>query len=311
MIQGMRTLEELRLRDDSQSSKHGGFTNPRTFSGLEREQIRELAASIATHGLTSPLVITETGLVIAGQRRTLALRLLAAWVEREHRRITCIPVNPAWARDSSLEDLDALIEDAAQRSLWVDRCKELRNIPVHIVDRNADIEGLALVDNLHRSEMSSYEIAARLAHLHETAGATGVNLARAVGRSKSWVSRKLKAWQGACAELREAWKAGMAEETVLEMVELAPDAQRKVLARGPRSVRGPANRPAIRTVKASLAALERRWTHGAHGRRPIADSASPEAMHYAKGIRDALRWIAGHTASEELLEVINEGDRTE
>lgn len=276
MTPGTRHVDSLLLASSS-------FTNPRSMAGLERgPEVRELAVTIANHGLLVPLIINVNGIVIAGQRRTLAIRLLAEW----HRAV----------RHGEPHELDECEPDevAERRARWLARIPDLVGaVPVIVVGPDADIEAIALADNLQRTPMTAYEVAARLAHLHE-GGATGANLARATGKSRSWVSRKLKAWQGACAELREAWKGGMSEDAVLDLVELTPDQQRKELARGPRPVRGPAGRPPIATIKAVLADLER-----------VGADADPRHHEYVNGVRDALRWVAGQPASEKFLRTIN------
>ncbi len=280
MKPGTRHINSLRLKDET-------FTNPRESSGLERAKILELAASIAWQGLLTPLLINETGLIIAGQRRYLAIKALIEWFDAQN-------------YGSPEHDLDALLREqipstpVAVTTRWKKCAAELRGrVPVRIVDADADLEGIALADNLQREGMSSYEVAARLAHLHEQ-GATGANLSRRTGMSKSWVSRKLSAWSGAGAALREAWKGGLPDDAVRELAELAPAEQERRLALGARAVRGPANRPGIDTLKAVLADLEPRWDRG-----------SEYDACYGEAARDVLRWVTGQPASARLLSIIN------
>jgi ParB-like chromosome segregation protein Spo0J len=279
-----RHINSLRLSS-------GNFTNPRSASGLEPAVIRELAASIGTQGLLTPVLITQTGLVIAGQRRFHAIVMLITW----HMRRVAHRVAGGDLATLPPFEIEPETRDTLER--WTKHAVELEQVPVMIVPEDADLEALALTDNLHRVDMSSYEIAARLAHLHEQ-GATGANLARMTGKSKSWVSRKLSAWAGAGASLREAWRRGaVTDDQVQALAELQPAEQVTALAKGAlptRAGRGPAGRPGIDTVKSVLADLEPGW-----------DRSGDLAMRkYAQGVRDALRWVTGTPATDHLLAIM-------
>ncbi len=146
---------------------------------------------------------------------------------------------------------------------------------------------MALGENLQRKDLSSFEIAAHLAHLHGE-GATGAELARMIGKSKAYVSRKLSTWRGASLELKLAWEAGeIAEDAVQQLAELPHDQQAKALAGTvPRGRRGPAGRPPIEMVKDTLESLERHEP-----------TAGDDDGVYAAGVLDALRWVAGQRTS--------------
>jgi ParB-like chromosome segregation protein Spo0J len=284
-----RKHADLRLSGD-------GFANPRET--VDPIKLRELAAQIGWDGLRSPLLVTGGDVIIAGQRRWLAIGMLIMF-RRAYLDTSNEPSDleiDQIARDIGLVDPgEGMIGEIHVRLLEHAAALESA-IPVIVLAAADDIEAIALADNLQREEMTSYEIAQRLAHLHEQ-GATGANLARMTGKSKSWVSRKLSAWGGAGAALRNAWCRGeLAEDAVQQLAELDAAAQEKALANGtPRATRGPANRPGIDTVKAVLADLEPRWADA----RPLGDRL------YAKGIRDALRWVSGHPADTDLLQLIN------
>ena len=269
-MQSTRPYGELYLQAD-------GFRNPRhlTQSGLAKGEIRELALDIATRGLLYPLLVTSAGLILGGQRRYLAISLIMDW-EIEFANLD---------RDS----LEAAALDM-RRAFY-----QAAGIPVRHVEEGADPETTALADNLHREALSSYEIAERLSKL--AGERSGVDLARLIGKSRSYVSRALKAWDGSSPELREAWAAGeVAYDTVKELADLEPADQVKALARirargssakpGPKGDHG---RPGISAVKA------------AHER--LLEKAARD--DYAAGARDALAFVAGGVPESRLSRLIN------
>lgn len=278
-----------------------GFQNPRTSSGLDDRSICELALHIGLHGLLNPPLVTERGLVIAGQRRYRAIELLIKWFADQ----------PRTAEEASAQDLTRFSrffgEDGAdlsheEVSIMERRAQELsRACPVRMVG-GSGLEGLALADNIQREQLTSYEIARHLFHLHEQ-GVTGKDLARLIGKSRTYVSRKLSTWRGACPELRMAWeKSELAEDAVQELAALPHDEQLRALAQPvPRGRRGPANRPGIDTVKDVIDDLE----VGMKGR---AIQWPVEKTTYANGVIDALRWVSGERASELLAQLVGGGD---
>lgn len=280
MITTTKRYSELRLRDEQ-------FTNPRTHSGLGIPEILELARSIYLHGVLVPLLVTDTCTIVAGQRRYLALGLLQS---------------PPALRDIAGPNGDL------QSTPTAFRVRELlANVPVRILSKGRDgeflaqLEGIALTDNLLRSDLSSYEIAARLAQLAEQ-GLSGVAIANAISKSPTYVSRKLSAWRGAGVDLRSAWEAGeLTDDQVQQLAELPHDMQAKALAGPvPRGRRGPAHRPSVDAVRDFLFELEegeKAWGN----RTPTPDS-------YRTGVMDALRWVTGANTGPAFVKLAGGGD---
>ncbi len=272
----------LRLRDES-------FQNPRTSSGLDPETIAELALHIGLHGLLNPILITADGLIIGGQRRFRAIEFLIRWFDRPlhmrlqiHEQAEFVRMFGSAGHDLSHEEISALER----------RTDDLRaGVPVRVID-GAGLEGVALAENLHRSDLSSFEIAAHLASLHDR-GATGADLARLIGKSKAYVSRKLSTWRCAGPDLKRAWEAGeLAEDAVQQLAELPYDDQTKALAGPtPRGRRGPAGRPPIEAVKDLLQRLEDRDPDG------FVDD------DYRKAVLDTLRWVSGQRTSSAFASI--------
>lgn len=271
ITEGTLPFRDLRLAD-------ADFENPRTHSGLGDAEIRETALSIIKHGLLVPLLVRPggspgDGLIIAGKRRYHALSLIQYWTNGGN--VDLPEVTPTdWGGAGLL----------------------LTNIPVRFVSfdpgEEVSYQALALVDNLFRSDLSSFEIAAALADLSKD-GKTGQAIARMIGKSPSYVSRKLSAWRKAGPELRAAWRDGMPEDAVEEFAALPLESQAKALAGPvPRGRRGPAHRPSVDAVRDFLHELELRGRSG---------NASDFA--YTAGAIDALRWAAGVRTSPEFVKL--------
>ena len=280
-------FERLRLSGD-------GFVNPRTSSGLSPESIRELALHIGSHGLLNPLIVTSDGMVIAGQRRYLAIEWLIQWFttqQEPHHQ-------PAQDYDAASRAIAGLSHENV--SELERRAREFADgIPVRVVS-GTGLDGVALAENLQREDLSSYEVARHLSHL-SSHGITGAELARLIGKSAAWVSRKLASYKGAGPELRAVWERGeMAEDAVQELAHLTHEQQAKALAND-RPRRGPANRPGITTVKDALRDLI------AAGRRQNASTSQQQT--YASGVRDALRWVTGERTSPGFVALISDEEQ--
>ena len=267
------------------------FQNPRLQSGLDDESIRELSLHIGLHGLLNPPLITQRGLVIAGQRRYRAIEIL----------ISPLYVNTPSFADALIDLYGPAAADLTEGEIArIQRNANelLHACPVRIID--GDPEGLALAESVQREALSGYEIARYLFRLHEQ-GATGANLVRLIGKSKTYVSRKLSTWRGACEELRAAWSRGLlADEAVQEMAQLPHDEQRKALRSPvPRGRRGPAHRPGIETVKQVLGELEKLG---------LVETPGIEVgkRRHAQGVLDAFRWVAGEQTSKEFAQLLEE-----
>jgi len=269
-----RPFKALRLEDED-------FTNPRLESGLDAESIRELAISIGANGLWHPLMVKPNDTIVGGQRRYRAIYLL-------------------------ISDPGALAESAGESSVvFEQRATKLeQDVPVIVVQGDTDeygpgpdaaeIDGIALADNLLHAELSSYEIAERVMRMHH-AGASVTKIGTLIGKSKSFVSRITTTWRMACPELHEAWAAGQLPfEHVKQISELPPEQQRAKLVPppnggAPRRSRG---RPGIENVKHRIKAVTAHY--GA------ARSVQPRS--YCAGVLDALRWVADSGPSEEWAE---------
>jgi ParB-like chromosome segregation protein Spo0J len=241
------------------------FQNPRTQSGLEESEIRELAFSIAWHGLLNPLRVTVDHVILAGQRRYLAITYL-----NQHAR----------------EIADVM---GADPEAIVDRALRLyRAVPV-IVDHDGIDAGVAMADNLARVDLSSYEIAAEIARM-SAGGDSGTRIAMRISKSPAYVSKALKAWRGAGAALKEAWRIGaISYDRVKELADLHEEDQERAV-HGAGAPRGGHGRPGIEAVKDALVGAARRY----------ADKAAPHS--YATGVMDALRWVSGQTSSSAFAE---------
>lgn len=284
-------FSKLRLADEN-------FTNPRRSSGLEPEVIRELGLHIGHHGLMNALLVTSDGLIIAGQRRYRAIEWLLRWF------VTCDdPTYREGESDSEIAEILDGVSDEEHRAIQARACQLVDAVPVRVMS-GLGLGGVALADNLLREDLSSFEIAQHLDHLHAQ-GATGAELARLIGKSKSYVSRKLSTWRDAGAELKATWEAGtLAEDAIEQLSALPHDQQAKALA-GPvaRGRRGAAGRPPIEMVKDVLGEIERRPVpDGAQ----LAIGAEARSISYTTGVLDALRWVAGQRTSAEFAKLTEE-----
>lgn len=235
-----------------------GFTNPRTKSGLDKASIRSLAEDIAARGLIYPLVVTSDGLILGGHRRHAAIRILI---------------------------LDGHPEGVKLRS----------RVPVIVRDHDRD--GDALADGLHRVDLSTYEIAAKVAEMAEAQ--SGATVARKISKSRTYVSRMLKAWRGAGAALKVHWRNGsLPYDTIKRLADLPEEHQAQAAARelalGTRRPKkgGSHGRPGVTAVKERLHQVE-----AAYG-----EKLQPKS--YAAGVRDALEWATGGDPGGEFAEML-------
>lgn len=238
-------------------------SNPRTQ--IDLAEIRSLALHIGRDGLLTPLRVTPGGDILAGQRRWLAIELLAAW--REH----------LIGGDDGVTPEEHAMFDLRAQAL-------VSSIPCVVDDAGADRAPIrALAENLLHAAMSSYDTAmayADLAGPPEQPRRTVTDLARETGRSKSYVSRMLTTWRQAGPELHAAWQAGLAFERVRALAELPLEAQREALAGGHKSH----GRPGIEATKELLRTLH----------------AAPTTDPYRRGLIDALRYVTGDLPATEI-----------
>lgn len=165
------------------------WSNPRQFTGLDDEELAELAASIKDKGIVEPLKVQRilingaiVDLVIDGQRRVRA-------------------------------GIDVLAKSA----------------PIPVVDLSEDAVELTeeIVDGLlekafatlKREGLSSFELLGQ-AMRWDARGKTGAYIANALGKSGSWVSRMLKAAKSASPKLMLQWRKGeVTDEQFKELAE--------------------------------------------------------------------------------------------
>jgi ParB family transcriptional regulator, chromosome partitioning protein len=152
----------------------------------------ELVESIREHGLLQPILVRRDGVrrvLIAGHRRLAAIQQLA----------TEAPDDPRWRK-------------------------------ILVVDRIADEDQafvLALVENLHREDLSAQDEASALEALEQELGSLQ-SVANAVKRSKAYVSRRIRTYQDpvlAAAIL----DGGLAPTTAQEFLPVKDGQQRREL----------------------------------------------------------------------------------
>lgn len=270
---GTMPFGRLKLQDES-------FANPRTSSGLDTTSIRELAVHIGRYGLMVPLIVRSDGLILAGQRRYRAIEWLI-------RNFTASADSPTAEDRSVLAQYVSDMTHAELSEIEKRAARFLDAVPIRQV-AGSGLDGIALADNIMRSDLSAYEITVYIARLSDE-GATGRDLAKLIGKSPSYVSKKLSAWRGSGPELRTAWERGLDEPTVFELAALPHEKQAKALL-GPTGRRGAANRPGIEAIKDALMVLER----------------VPGTLDdYTEAIRETLRWVTGRKVSETFARIVS------
>ncbi len=177
-----------------------GFHNPRTQ--VDAKEIRELADSIADRGLLNKLHVWKTkiagkpvSIIVGGGRRYRAIGLL----------------------------------------LKAKRANGLaKGVPVRYIEAEtmAEAREIALIDNIQRKQLSSFEQATEIAAM-EAAGQTKTVIAKKLGKSISWVSRLMTGYKAATPELKQAWKDGkLPDDDVQSIAKVAsPTEQNKRLAK--------------------------------------------------------------------------------
>jgi hypothetical protein len=300
IIRGTMPFASLKLEGPTD-----GIKNPRESTGIAHQDIAELGEHIGLHGLIHPLLVSPERVVIAGGRRYRAI----AWLIEAYGDVRSVNGRGRFS-------VDELTQLYATASTYVDLT------PVGVVKGTlADIEALAIADNVHRVQLSSFEVARYLQHLSQRQGLTGVEIARRIGKSSAYVSKKLVALKNAGDTLIEAWKSGtIGDELVYELAALPFSEQRRRILTDELPKRGAAQRPPIDVVKEALADLviwiSRHETIGAkvdaiaRMKRAIAsgDPADLDAEtydpRYTAGVADAMKWFTGKTSSRELAELL-------
>jgi ParB-like chromosome segregation protein Spo0J len=279
-----------------------GFTNPRTT--VDNRSIAELADSIERDGLKTPLrvwtPVDDNGLhiVVAGSRRMAAIEKLI----KERRdgglklAIPCVDVAPEALVGKKLDNREDRI----------------------LIVAKAD----ALVDNLQRKDLTSYELAVEMTALREL-GVSGKEMAKMLSKSQAWVSRHLSSLEAASPALADAWKAAkLPDDDVQNLAKLkvedekgkmVPDheaqdkrldkllkhraaaaanpkqsktelAKAREVAKGTPTGKPPAPaRPGVELINNFIAALDK----------------VPKGERYLQGLRDGLRFATGELGPGE------------
>lgn len=190
------TLDKLIL-------EHPLWKNPRTFTALSTKELRELGEDMTDRGQVTPLLVQSVlvdglvvDLVLDGQRRCMALELIAK--ERKKGLGTVVV---------KVDDLRVTEGDPT-----IDLTQEV-----------ADQLTLDVVAAMkHRAGLSSYEevevaISLHLRKMDQT------EIAKALDRSESWVSRMLRAYKLSSPLLLEAWKKGkVTDEVYKDLADIQP-----------------------------------------------------------------------------------------
>ena len=246
-----------------------GYINAREKSGMSKEEIRQLAESIEDSGLLNDLVVGEVDhegkkarVLVGGARRMMAITLLLT------------------------EGKGKAFKDGIPAK-------------VHPCETVTDLKLLALLDNIQRADLSSFELAQEMMTLaEEPHSMKQTDMAARLSKSQTWVSRTLGAFKASSGALKKAWKSGkIPDDTVYDIAKLeaekqdeAVENQLKLRESGDRA----GKKKARKAAKGSAAA---------GGDRPslstvrdffgIAEEANYKDNAYASGVKDGLRFVLG------------------
>ncbi len=171
------------------------FANPRVH--IDGKAITELAGSIKQHGLLYPLCVWKTKdekgaslyVVVDGGRRFRAIGQLV--------------------KDRKAGDLK---DKVPVRYIVAKDLKEARIS--------------ALVGNIQRVELTSYEVAKEMLALKEDEGMEQKAIAAQLKKSPTWVSRQLSAMRKSTDLVRKAWKQGrIADDTVQDLCKIKSESE--------------------------------------------------------------------------------------
>jgi ParB/RepB/Spo0J family partition protein len=175
------------------------FANPRVH--IDAKAVTELAGSIQQHGLLYPLCVWKTkneegaalNVVVDGGRR---FRAIGQLVKSK--------------KAGTLKD----------------------KVPVRYILAKTlkDARVSALVGNIQRVELTSYEVAKEMLALKVDEGMEQKAIAAQLKKSPTWVSRQLGAMRKSTDLVKKAWKQGkISDDTVQDLCKLPPDEQNKRL----------------------------------------------------------------------------------
>lgn len=185
-----------------------GMWQPR--ASFDPFKLAELAASIGEHGQIDPAIVWATPeegrlLIVAGERRwraACALRLaelypdftLEKWAE------LCASENP---QDVPISEERAFSDWAGDAPFLARRVE---------AEDSAELFELALVDNLERDNLSTFEEATALRQLQSAKNYTQAVIAKRIGRSQAYVGQRLSLlkMEPAAIEIMAAAPGGIA-----------------------------------------------------------------------------------------------------
>lgn len=247
------------------------FENPRLDSGLDDESITLLAQEINHRGLLYPLLVWPYGsfyVVIGGQRRLKAVRYL----------VTTGDLSP-----------DQEIAVSILTSKTIEEARET-----------------ALADNIHREQLSGYEIARVLSSME----GTGEEIAAKVGLSYSHVSKLLATWRSSSDELKEEWRTGkLTNNEALRLSSLPPTTQVTALS-GKEPilvVKDPPRRPDV----VMPTGKKKTGPKGANKRpsvvalKRLLDAMPAPESHYYRGVKDALHYASTGEIPDEMTALVD------
>jgi ParB/RepB/Spo0J family partition protein len=183
----------------SLSMEGADFANPRVH--IDGKALKELAGSIQQHGLLYPLCVWKTKndkgeslhVVVDGGRRFRAIGQLV--------------------KDKKA---GALKEKVPVRFIVAKTLQEARIS--------------ALVGNIQRVELTSFEVAKEMLALKEDEGMEQKAIAAQLKKSPTWVSRQLKSMRKSTDFVKKAWKTGkISDDTVQDLCKLDEAEQNKRL----------------------------------------------------------------------------------
>jgi hypothetical protein len=206
---------------------HPNFINPRIFTGLDTDDLRAFGAEIKERGIKVAPMVQKVkvpsapggyiNLVYDGQRRVKAAR--------------------------GVLEVDSPIE-------VIDRTPEPIDLTPEVADQIM-LEALAIGAN--REGLSSYELS-EVAERMKGRGRKLDDIAGAIRKSPSWISKMLKARQSATPDLMTAWKRSeITDEQFKDLAEAKEEKQRENVKQTV-DLRKSGNKAEARTVAKETAA---------------------------------------------------------
>jgi len=267
--------------------EHQYWTNPRSVSGLDDEELRGIAESIRSGTVTD-----ETGKVYAGIRVALDVVMVKSnggfinlVIDGQRRHIAC-----------KLAGLpgDVLIPVVDLRPEPVDLTPELASeLLIH-----------ALQSVAHRAGLSSYELAQNAAKLRVSKNPdtgkeyTLAEIGRAIDKSESWVSKMLAAMKHATPKLIACWRDGEITDEMFKDAAVVKSADNQEdIAKKAVDARKSGDKGSARTLAREqklIAKQEEKAAKPATGAKPAPKAPTPAAK--GKGEKGEHRVVRGPQA---------------